>query len=73
MFHTAVASLIDGVDIDRPLNALTLEMDLHQDFGNFEDFFRAKTWVSYLPNRFNTRPIVGTPRSPCNAAIILDS
>ncbi|RSL77561.1 hypothetical protein CEP52_017705 [Fusarium oligoseptatum] len=43
MFDTGVASLIDGVDIDRPLNALTLEMDLHQDFGNFEVFFEPTT------------------------------
>jgi hypothetical protein len=42
MFDTGVASLIDGVDIDRPLNALTLEMDLHQDFGNFEVFFEPR-------------------------------
>ncbi|KAM0421191.1 hypothetical protein ACHAPT_011083 [Fusarium lateritium] len=42
MFDPGIVSLIDGVEIDRPFNALTLEMDLHQDFGNFEVFFEPR-------------------------------
>lgn len=30
---------IEGVDIDRPKNAMTLAVELHHLFGNFEIFF----------------------------------
>ncbi|GCB28283.1 hypothetical protein AAWM_11168 [Aspergillus awamori] len=36
MFNPGAIHLIDGVDIDRPMNALTLTVDLHRLFGNFE-------------------------------------
>lgn len=41
MFDNDVAHLINGVEIDRPRNALTLTHDLHQDFGRFEIYFTA--------------------------------
>lgn len=39
MFDDGVAHLIEGTDIDRSRNAITLTHDLHQLFGNFEIFF----------------------------------
>ena len=39
MFDDGVGHLIEGRDIDRPRNALTLSIDIHQGFGNFEIFF----------------------------------
>lgn len=39
MFNPSAIHLINGVDIDRPINALTLTHDLHRLFGNFEIAF----------------------------------
>lgn len=39
MFDNDAAHLINGVDVDRPRNALTLRHYLHQDFGRFEIYF----------------------------------
>ena len=39
MFDDGVVHLIEGTDIDRPRNAITLTHDFHQLFGNFEVFF----------------------------------
>lgn len=38
MFDDGVVHLIEGTDIDRPYNAITLTHDLHQLWGNFEVF-----------------------------------
>ncbi|KEZ42415.1 Uncharacterized protein SAPIO_CDS5603 [Scedosporium apiospermum] len=40
MFDNGVIHLIEGDDIDRPRNALTLTHNLHLLFGNFEVFFQ---------------------------------
>lgn len=39
MFDSGVRYLIEGPEIDRPLNALTLRIDLHRQFGDFKVFF----------------------------------
>ncbi|KAI0809665.1 hypothetical protein GGR55DRAFT_159929 [Xylaria sp. FL0064] len=39
MFDTGVVHLIDGTDIDRPRNAVTLTAFLHTLFGDFQVFF----------------------------------
>lgn len=39
MFDSGVVRLIEGTDIDRPRNALTLTHDFHQCFGDFQVFF----------------------------------
>lgn len=41
MFDDGVAHLIEGPDIDRPRNALTLTQEVHGWFGNFDIFFEA--------------------------------
>ena len=39
MFDSGVAHIIQGPNIDRPFNALTLTPDIHHWFGNFDIFF----------------------------------
>ncbi|KAK0655463.1 hypothetical protein B0T16DRAFT_12724 [Cercophora newfieldiana] len=39
MFDNGVIHLIEGTDIDRPRNAITLTQDLHSWFGDFDIFF----------------------------------
>lgn len=48
MFDLGVAHTIDGVDIDRPRNALTLTPDLHRSFGGFKVYFEP------VPDAYNT-------------------
>ncbi|KAE8356841.1 hypothetical protein BDV28DRAFT_126299 [Aspergillus coremiiformis] len=39
MFNPTIVPLIGGTDIDRPMNALTLDCGLHKFFGKFEIVF----------------------------------
>ncbi|KAK3366604.1 hypothetical protein B0T24DRAFT_633337 [Lasiosphaeria ovina] len=39
MFDNGVINLIEGTDIDRPRNGLSLTHDMHQLFGAFNIFF----------------------------------
>ena len=39
MFDFGIARLIEGVEIDRPFNALTLSLEYHRYFGDFQIFF----------------------------------
>ena len=41
MFDSGVIHLIEGNDIDRPRNAITLTRDLHNSFDNFDVFFES--------------------------------
>lgn len=40
MFDNGVVHLIEGTDIDRPRNAVTLTHELHSLFGDFQVFFK---------------------------------
>jgi hypothetical protein len=40
MFDSGVAYLIEGIDIDRPSNALTLTLSHHMSFGDFRVYFK---------------------------------
>ncbi|TWU77385.1 hypothetical protein ED733_006070 [Metarhizium rileyi] len=51
MFDNDIAHLINGVEIDRPRNALTLTLSLHRAFGNFDVYFTP------IPNRTHTYEI----------------
>ncbi|KAL7790454.1 hypothetical protein V8C37DRAFT_384464 [Trichoderma ceciliae] len=60
MFDNDVAHLINGVEIDRPRNALTLSLDFHLDFGRFEVYFTADNALphtyrieTFLPAEFH--------------------
>ncbi|KAK0702818.1 hypothetical protein B0H67DRAFT_604483 [Lasiosphaeris hirsuta] len=39
MFDNGAIHLIEGTDVDRPQNVITLTQDLHSWFGNFDIFF----------------------------------
>ena len=39
MFDDGIVHLIEGTDIDSSRNAITLNHDLYQLFGNFEIYF----------------------------------
>lgn len=39
MFDSDISALIDGVEIDTPKNALSLERSIHKAFGAFEIYF----------------------------------
>jgi HNH endonuclease len=49
MFDNGVLRLIEGVDIDRPANALTLTLGLHQLFGDFEIYFEPTSGAQTSP------------------------
>ncbi|KAI0837286.1 hypothetical protein F5Y06DRAFT_271260 [Hypoxylon sp. FL0890] len=61
MFDQGVVHLIEGADIDRPSNALTLTKDLHENFGNFQIFFEhienTQQPHTYRVNSFLSPPI----------------
>ena len=74
MFDSGVTHLIDGVDIDRPINALTLTAGVHQLFGDFEIYFEptpnAQTSPTYTicvtePSPF--LPLFPTTRTLCES------
>merc|ERR1712000_206784 len=53
MFDTDVVHLIEGPDIDRPRNAMTLTHNLHQDFGDFQIYFEPEEQANtYRINTF---------------------
>jgi hypothetical protein len=43
MFDPGVVHLIDGSNIDRPTNAITLTAKFHQLFGDFQIYFKPTT------------------------------
>ena len=43
MFDPGVIHLIDGPNIDRPINTLTLTLNFHQPFDDFEIYFEPTT------------------------------
>ena len=41
MFDLGVAHLIEGPDMNRPYNAITLSLEMHRRFGKYEIFFKS--------------------------------
>jgi hypothetical protein len=62
MFDNGIIHLIEGSNIDRPRNALTLTHDFHQLFGNFEIFFEPMAQLPYTYRINSTRS--GFTRNP---------
>lgn len=67
MFDYGVVRLIEGTEIDRPFNAISLSPSLHTSFGNFEVFFESVQPQShtyriqtFLPEIFPDLPITRT-------------
>ncbi len=59
MFDKGVVHLINGVDIDRPSNALSLTLEIHRKFGAFEIFFEpvAGEYNTYRIQSFLPAPL----------------
>src|SRR3569833_3386642 len=55
MFDVDVIHLIEGDDINRPYNAITLTKEMHESFGRFDVFFERISDASHPPTyRINT-------------------
>lgn len=39
MFDPGVTHLVEGIEIDRPRNAISLTLEFHIQFGNFDAYF----------------------------------
>ncbi|KAK0654984.1 hypothetical protein B0T16DRAFT_450731 [Cercophora newfieldiana] len=52
MFDVGVIHLIEGTNINRPYNAMTLSLEMHRLFGNFDIFFER---VTETPHTYNIR------------------
>lgn len=66
MFDSGIIHLIEGTDIDRPYNAVTLSHQMHQHFGKFKVFFTAATDAPQHTYRVGTflHPFVGGNKLP---------
>jgi hypothetical protein len=53
MFDPGITSLIEGPNIDRPYNAITLRLELHRHFGNLNIYFEAEPGPR---NRYTIKP-----------------
>ncbi len=53
MFDVGVIHIIKGTDIDRPYNAITLTLEMHRLFGNFDIFLER---VTETPHTYNIKP-----------------
>jgi len=62
MFDDGILHLIEGSEIDRPRNALTLTHDFRQLFGNFEVYFEAAPDIPHTYKIDTTRS--GILRNP---------
>ncbi|KAM3496754.1 hypothetical protein MY10362_009875, partial [Beauveria mimosiformis] len=56
IFDSDVTHLINGVDVDRPYNAITLTLSLHRAFGNFDLYF---TPITDRPHTYKIRSFQG--------------
>jgi len=68
MFDPGVIHQIEGVNIDRPYNALTLTHDLHQRFGDLTIYFEpapnAAALHTYIIQRTTPYPFFRRPKLP---------
>jgi hypothetical protein len=65
MFDNGILPLIEGPEIDRPRNALTLTLDFHRLFGGFEVYFEPTTQTPHTYRIDSTRSdITRNPISP---------
>jgi hypothetical protein len=72
MFDPGVIRLIEGPDIDRPTNAVTLTQSLHQQFGDFEVYFEATTEPhTYHIDSVHALSLVRHPILPVTRTLLL--
>jgi hypothetical protein len=63
MFDVGVADLIQGPEIDRPLNALTLTHDWHYLFGAFEVYFESEDAKKHVYKNKSHKPTLLEPET----------
>ncbi|KAI1272767.1 hypothetical protein F5Y07DRAFT_286290 [Xylaria sp. FL0933] len=73
MFDGGVVHLIEGTDIDRPRNALTLTTTLHSLFGDFQVFFEPlpSQLHTYRIDSFYPRILLRDPAFPITRTLYL--
>ena len=73
MFDHGVGRLVEGVDIDRPRNALTLTRDMHDLFGSFDIYFEPIPDTAPHTYRIETflRPALVGGRFPVTRTLFL--
>ncbi|KAI1119836.1 hypothetical protein F5Y10DRAFT_149237 [Nemania abortiva] len=72
MFDSEVVHLIEGADIDRPRNAITLTHDLHSLFGDFQIFFQPLPDPhTYRIDSFYPRMLLRDPAFPVTRTLYL--
>ena len=73
MFDPGVIHHIEGVNIDRPYNALTLTNDLHQRFGDLTIYFESSTNAAaphtYIIQQTTSYPFFRRPKLPLNRTL----
>lgn len=72
MFDPGIGHLIDGPKIDSPLNALTLTLDYHRLFGEFQIYFQ-HTGIphQYRIDSTEQRPFLRDPLFPVTRSLTL--
>jgi len=60
MFDIGVVHLIEGSDINRPYNAISLSHQAHKGFGNFKIYFKHISDATYYVGTF-LHPVVARP------------
>lgn len=72
MFDNGIRHLIEGPDIDRPRNAITLTHSLHNFFGDFQIFFQPLSDPhTYRIDSFLPRYVFRDPAFPLTRTLYL--
>lgn len=72
MFDPGIGHLIDGPKIDSPINALTLTLDYHRLFGEFQIYFeRTGTSHQYRIDSTEQSPFLRDPLFPVTRTLTL--
>lgn len=71
MFDCGVSRVIEGVNIDRPLNAMSLTSDFHDMFGSFSVFFTPVPGLDHTYRIASFLPTEILPELPVTRALFL--
>jgi HNH endonuclease len=77
MFDPGIANLIDGEDIDRPFNAMTLTVEMHRLFGALKVYFEPappelnKPEHTYIIRTTKSYPWQSSPSFPLERTLLL--
>ena len=72
MFDPGILHWVEGTNIDRPYNALTLSVGLHRRFGNLEVYFEAAPEMEHTYTIKCTSPFqIFRPRLPVTRELFI--